>query len=306
MNDVFAKTQCQAGFFCTQNKCLLCDCREMPKNRSVSASYANRADRLLSFQPPASNPPLFNNLAIGTLLSDGYEASAQQNDVPVQGFSRGYLSVWIIYSALAFPLMWIVARYFSSTWYAPTGLDFGVALAVITGLFGRRYLSTEAMITSFIGALAFVHGVERGIFALSGLIVAVFSAVLLALVVGVIVYAVNSIQRPHRAEFDPRFNATDKGLPPTVPLAYKSLLRRLQKSQNTLRRGMFVVGPLFVLGMALSLIAQGAALLLGDALNSYELLTIAARAIAGGAAGGVLGWLQQQFIPDVPHKRASA
>ncbi len=290
-----------------QNKRSLCDCREMAKNCSTNTVYANRSEELLNLRPPDSNPPLhFDKVVFGALLSESLAGPARQSEAPLCAFSRGYLSVWIIYSAIAFPLMWIVARYLPGAWFTPTGLDFGVALAIITGLFGRRYLSTEAIITSFIAALAFVHGIERGIFALTGLIVAVASAVLLALVVGGVVYLVTSAQRPHRAEFDPRFNETDRGLPPQVPIAYRSLMRRLRRSQDTLLRGLFVVGPLFILGIALSLIAQGVALIAGDGLGNLDLLIIAARTIVGGAAGGVLGWLQQQFIPDVPHKRVTA
>jgi hypothetical protein len=251
----------------------------------------------LIYQPPVMRPPQRS-------LQPAFQGRVNTPPMDaVLGFSKAYLIVWVVYCALALPLTWLAENKLVNAWYSPGGLDFAVGLALVTGLFGRRYLSTEATAVSFVGALAFSHAFERGIFAVTGLLVAIAIALLLAAIIGGAVWAVTSSQRPYRAEFDPRFAETDRGIPSPMPLAWRSLVRRARGSQNILRRAAIVIGPLFLLGMCLNLIAQGMLLLFGESVRSYDAIIFVSHMVGGAVAGAMLGWLQHQFIPDLPFRR---
>jgi hypothetical protein len=220
--------------------------------------------------------------------------SLQTGDVPA--FARGYLVMWALFAAIALPLSWFVAKYASTYWFLPGLPEFAVSLALISAMFGRRYASTEAMTVTFMAAFAFGAGLERGLFGITGLIVAILGGLALASLVGVGVWALINVAGARSGLVNPY---EPDQLPPSLPMAWRSMLTVWVNREFKLRRGALVIGPMLGVGVALHTIALLGAWALGpDSFAASDWFNVVARALVGLAAGLLLGWLLQQFIPD--------
>lgn len=207
-------------------------------------------------------------------------------------FVRGYLMVWASYSGIAMFALWWMARDPQHFWFAPSGFDFAMCLALLTGIFARRTANGQAMALSFISIWIFTAMLERGFQALAGIAMAAGIAMLAMLVVGGLVWLTSS-------SFGTR--PAGKGNAPgsAPPVALRSLAEKIDDSRQGLRRGLWVVGTLCLAGVLFNAAGQGASELWADsAWLQHEYTAGVARAVAGAIGGALLGWMQHLLIPD--------
>jgi hypothetical protein len=220
--------------------------------------------------------------------------SMQTGDVPA--FARGYLLMWALFAAIALPLSWFVSKYASTYWFLPGLPEFAVSLALISAMFGRRYASTEAMTVTFTAAFAFGAGLERGLFGLTGLLVAIAGGLILCALVGVGVWALINVAGARSGLVNPY---EPDALPPSLPMAWRSMLTTWANREYKLRRAVMVIGPMLGIGVVLNTIAVIGMWLTGPgSVFAADWFNIASRIVIGLGAGLTLGWLLQQFIPD--------
>ncbi len=228
----------------------------------------------------------------------------QRNHATVPLFARGYLLLWALYAAIALPFAWYVGKYAATSWLLPGSPELAIGLALISGVFGRRNASTEAMTIAFLGAFAFGSGLERGVFGLSGLAVALLGGFLLAMLVGAGVWAFINATGEQNGLIDPN---DPESVPESLPIAWRSMLTHWANKEHKLRRALLVIGPMLALGVIFHSITLLANWLMGPG-NLFETdgFQIALRVLAGLISGGTLGWLLQQFIPDRAPKTRTA
>lgn len=209
-------------------------------------------------------------------------------------FVPGYLMVWASYSGIAMFALWWMARDPQRFWFAPSGFDFAVCLALLTGIFARRTANGQAMALAFLSTWIFTAMLDRGFQALAGIAMAAGIAMLAMLVVGGLVWLTSS-------SFGTRHTGKGRsGAPGSAPpVALHSLAEKIDDSRQGLRRGLWVVGTLFLAGMLCNAVGQGASELWADtAWLQHEYTTGIARALAGAIGGALLGWMQHLLIPD--------
>jgi hypothetical protein len=214
-------------------------------------------------------------------------------------FARGYLVMWAVFAAIAMPAAWWVGKYAPTSWLLPGTPEFAISLALISGVFGRRHANTEAMTVSFLAIFAFGSGLERGIFGLTGLAVALLGGLLLAVLVGAGVWAYINATGVQSGLIDPN---DPESMPPTLPIAWQSLLTRWASREHKLRRALFVIGPMLGVGIVLNAFTLLGHSLLGAETLQSDALNVIMRVLCGLVTGGLLGWLLQQFIPELRPK----
>ncbi len=206
----------------------------------------------------------------------------------------GYLMVWASYSGIAMFASWWMARDPQRFWFAPSGFDFAICLALLTGIFARRTANGQAMALAFISTWIFTATLDRGFQALAGFAMAAGIAMLAMLVVGGLVWLTSS-------SFGARPAGKGRGSAPgsAPPVALHSLAEKIDDSRQGLRRGLWIVGTLFLAGVLFNAAGQGAHELWAEtAWLQHEYTTGIARALAGAIGGALLGWMQHLLIPD--------
>ncbi len=209
-------------------------------------------------------------------------------------FVRGYLMVWASYSGIAMFALWWTARDPQHFWFAPSGFDFAVCLALLTGIIARRSANGQAMALSFISIWIFTATLDRGFQALAGIAIAVGIAMLAMLVVGGLAWLTYS-----NFGMRPAGKGKDGAPDAAPPVALRNLAKKIDHSRQSLRRGLWVVGTLFLAGILFNAAGQGAAELWADsAWLQHEYTAGIARAVAGAIGGALLGWMQHLLIPE--------
>ncbi len=209
-------------------------------------------------------------------------------------FVPGYLMVWASFSGISMFALWWMARDPQHFWFAPSGFDFAMCLALLTGIFARRTANGQAMALAFISTWIFTAMLDRGFQALAGIAMSAGIAMLTMLVVGGLVWLTSS-------SFGTRQTGNGKsGAPGSAPpVALHSLAEKIEDSRQGLRRGLWVVGTLFLAGVLFNAAGQGASeLWAGSAWLQHEYTAGIARALAGAIGGALLGWMQHLLIPD--------